>query len=1109
MGSGGAATVMTAMIHSGTGLPTTFLDSLSDAVLVLDGTGRVKFANTAALRLLPCEPGTPLRQLAQQLDGRLVDWAHEVLAGRTAGEPPAGAAGASLQPLDARLWALRLPQPQRAAPSHGGALLPEAVEMTAEWEQVYRMFWSSAFPVTLQDENYRLVEVNDAYVEFSGFAHERLIGLDPSLLQPEEDRAAVLADRERFVRSGGVGELPQMIERRIIDAGGRERWYRAARRVLVDATGRRFYLAVLQDCTLEHVAREQADRSVHELEHWFELSPTGMVMFDDSGLVVRTNTAFEALVGDVPVLLPEASPAVQQLLGWQAAEGHQGSPLAQLLPGGMPIESQGWVPDPEGGMRRLRGLLRCYEERSNRRRYMCVVEDLSAEEERDLAKLQLGTLVDTAGVGLATFQESAMGMGARRARAAGPNAAHEQAGSASESAAPSLQTIGRDVVLPESLAEFERVQQAVKLGERAEARYAIRHPEHGTRWLLTRVEPGRLASGQRTTSVVTLDVTEQHQAQARSEQLLHELSTILESSPAGIAYLRGNTLVRCNRRFERMLGFSAGAVAGSSIGELFGRHPAGQRVVEDSEAALSESGIYETEIEVAQKGRPAQWYALSVRRMAPVGGVAEAIAVLSDVTRLKTQQTELEELAEAVALQAHRTRAILDSVFVGIVTVGASGIEWMNRSARRMFGGDLADFVGGPIATVATPEEGHPFQQTQLLEELPEGQAHNFECRMRGRDGREFWVVGNAVATRSDTGARQLTYALLDISRRRQAEARIAEAQASLQRIIELAPLAITLRDAKTLRVLQINKLAAAITGLEQPDVVGKTPEDLYGAEPGQQMRAHMEAALRSSEVTHREYRIERDGRTQHWDARYLPLAKPGEPPDQLLLVAADVTEQRAAQQARLEAAIAQREMLVKEVHHRIKNNLQGVAGLLQQIASKKPEVAGAIAEVVGQVQAIAQVYGLQVGAGGPLRLRSVVEAIAASVQRTFGRNIALSVDGESAADWGLPEAESIPIALTLNELLTNAIKHSAADSEIGCAFTAGEGGVRIEIGSIGRLPEGFSLDRFPGGVSGLGLIRALLPRRSATLALGQRGERVVASVSLVPPGVKKITTPS
>ena len=108
--------------------------------------------------------------------------------------------------------------------------------------------------------------------------------------------------------------------------------------------------------------------------------------------------------------------------------------------------------------------------------------------------------------------------------------------------------------------------------------------------------------------------------------------------------------------------------------------------------------------------------------------------------------------------------------------------------------------------------------------------------------------------------------------------------------------------------------------------------------------------------------------------------------------MATDVTEQRAAQEARLEAAIAQREMLVKEVHHRIKNNLQGVAGLLQQIAQRKPEVAGPIAEVVGQVQAIAQVYGLQVGATGPLQLMSVVRGDHRSVQRTFGRPIRFAV---------------------------------------------------------------------------------------------------------------------
>ena len=67
----------------------------------------------------------------------------------------------------------------------------------------------------------------------------------------------------------------------------------------------------------------------------------------------------------------------------------------------------------------------------------------------------------------------------------------------------------------------------------------------------------------------------------------------------------------------------------------------------------------------------------------------------------------------------------------------------------------------------------------------------------------------------------------------------------------------------------------------------------------------------------------------------------------------------------------------------------------------------------------------------------------------------------------------------------------------------AGEG-IAIEIRSRGRLPEGFELARVPAGVSGLGLVRALLPRRHARLELQQRGDEVVARVEIAPPCVRR-----
>ncbi len=1047
-----------------------FLDTLGDALLMLDAQSRIAFANTAALRQWPAgEPGRPLAVLAPQLGEPLLAWVQARLDGRAAALD-APLPGVALSRLNAQRWALRLPTAARrdGAPS----LVPAQALADAQ-----RMYWRSPFPVLLQDADYRIVDLNDAFLDYLGWPRERLIGLDPLALAPPEDHALWEATREQLATDYETPELPALIERRLLDAQGRERWYRSARRSAIDADGRRLRLTVLQDCTAEHAARERAERSLRELDQWFELSPVGMLAFDGAGLVLRSNAVFEALVGRVPVLLGEAPDGLRELLGWRGA----GS-LAALLPGGDAAERRGWLaaaPGVPAPPRHLRVRVRCTEaEPGSEPRYIAVVEDLSAEQALDLAQAQLGALVDAAGVGVA------------------------------------LASVHRELlVAPDSLPEFERLQRALREGERTQARYAIRHPEHGPRWLLTRIEPRAGAAA----SVVTLDVTEQERQLARSEELLRELTSILESSTAGIAYLRGDTLVRCNRRFERMLGFSAGAVAGCSVRELFAGQPQAHRIVDETEQALQDAGLYETEIELRLPERPAQWVALSARRIGPVGPGAEVVAVLSDITRLKRQQGELERLAEeretteaAMAQQAELTRAILDSVFVGIVTVGPAGIEWMNRSARRMFGGDLADFFHAPLAGVATDDPEHPFRQAvaQLhAGDLPHDVlGASFECQVQALDGRAFWVVGNVVPT-GDARCPQLTYALLDIDRRRAAEAETEQAQAALRRVIDLAPLAIVLFDAASGRVRQVNPVAAAACGLPAAAMLGRTLQELRPPGDAAVLERDLRAALAAGDggaVTQREYRFEVDGRPQVWDARYLPLAEPGQPPDEVLLVATDTTEQRLADAARLDAAISQRDMLVKEVHHRIKNNLQGVAGLLTQIAQRQPAVAPAIQEAVGQVQAIAQVYGLQVGSGGPLRLARLVEAIASSLQRSSGRPIELALGGTAAADWALPEAEAIPIALTLNELLGNALKHGG-QGRVDCALSSGGDEVQLEIRNDGRLPEGFSLERVGTGVYGLGLVRALLPRRSATLTLAPEGARVLARVTLRPPSLARL----
>ena len=337
-----------------------------------------------------------------------------------------------------------------------------------------------------------------------------------------------------------------------------------------------------------------------------------------------------------------------------------------------------------------------------------------------------------------------------------------------------------------------------------------------------------------------------------------------------------------------------------------------------------------------------------------------------------------------------------------------------------------------------------------------------------------------------------------------------ARAQVSLQRMLEIAPMAMALFEWPSGRLQQMNHLAEDFLGAAMDTLLGRTPEQwivaLPEAEPGASLMANLELAAEFPTGVRREVvRAAADGsHSRVWDMRLVSAsAHEDSAQGQILLVATEVTDLRAAEQERFDAAIAQRGMLVQEVHHRIKNNLQGVAGLLQQASARFPEVAPILSDAVGQLQAIAQVYGLQVGSSGPVVLSGLLKAVATAVQKTFHHPIEVQIEGAEPERWRLPEAEAIPVALTANELLTNAIKHGAKDPVI-CRLRAAVADVTLEIVSRGVLREGFDLAGVPSGASGLGLVRALLPRRAAEFTLTQDGAEVVARVLLRPPAVRK-----
>ncbi|KAB2843540.1 MAG: sensor histidine kinase, partial [Burkholderiales bacterium] len=199
-----------------------------------------------------------------------------------------------------------------------------------------------------------------------------------------------------------------------------------------------------------------------------------------------------------------------------------------------------------------------------------------------------------------------------------------------------------------------------------------------------------------------------------------------------------------------------------------------------------------------------------------------------------------------------------------------------------------------------------------------------------------------------------------------------------------------------------------------------------------------------------------------------------------------------------------QRQTLVREVHHRIKNNLQAVVGLLRRQLGVHPELAGSLETAISQVNTVAVVHGLQ-GRDGTddMRLIDLLAGIAVAAENEVERALVLPplaglagivIDGE----------ESVPIAMVLNELLINALKHARLDPNLPPVQVHVD---RREPAIILRIENSFEDDGGPlafvrskhGG--GLKLVQALLPARGATLSwLRKEPGILVAELVLNPP---------
>jgi PAS domain S-box-containing protein len=207
-----------------------------------------------------------------------------------------------------------------------------------------------------------------------------------------------------------------------------------------------------------------------------------------------------------------------------------------------------------------------------------------------------------------------------------------------------------------------------------------------------------------------------------------------------------------------------------------------------------------------------------------------------------------------------------------------------------------------------------------------------------------------------------------------------------------------------------------------------------------------------------------------------------------------DITDMRQALEER-HRALAERELLLAELHHRVKNNAQATTSFLGLQASRatNPEVAAALRGAATRVMlaTLVQDRMFRIAENAVIDLGTELLATARSALDVAGRS-GITLAAEVEPGLLLPVSQATPLALIVNELVVNAARHAFPEQQIGTIRLAlrrpapGLGELVVADDGIG-LPEEQRRNT-PQGCLGLHLVPRLARQAHASLRIETDG---------------------
>ncbi|MBN2049299.1 MAG: PAS domain S-box protein [Spirochaetales bacterium] len=362
-----------------------------------------------------------------------------------------------------------------------------------------------------------------------------------------------------------------------------------------------------------------------------------------------------------------------------------------------------------------------------------------------------------------------------------------------------------------------------------------------------------------------------------------------------------------------------------------------------------------------------------------------------------------------------------------MIDLGA-GIVLASEEACRIYGSDKRESSLAEVQALVVPE--FRASMDEALRRLVNDKApYDMEYKIKRKSDGEIRYIHSVAEY--DPERRIVTGTIHDITWRKRAEDALHESEARFRSLFDNAMSGIVYIDAHG-NILEVNARMLNFLGSPSPEETKKLNMLTFPLLVKVGFSADLERCIRTREVVSgaAEYQS-KWGKTRYLEYILNPIGR-GETISGIIAKVEDITERKAVEEE-IRSLLAEKDLLMREIHHRLKNNMAVIESLLKmQIGgSDCPQADAALQDAVGRLSSMRVLYD-KLYRSKDLKEVSAEGYILTLLDEIFGvfpesGDIEIISDID---DFPIPSEKVFTLGIIINELLTNILKYAFTEKQ-------------------------------------------------------------------------------